>query len=180
MLSNNISKSKMSGSHVFFFKLSKSYFYMQVVEYSSNSAKAITDLFYGSVHAIDSSVYSNEQKKAWAPMPIDYDKWARRLEKKKPYLVIINQEIAGFIELESDGHIDCAYVSPKYQRTGVATKLLDHVISIAKYWGLKQLYVEASIVAKPFFEKSGFLVEHKNKVIRDNIVLVNYAMRVDI
>jgi putative acetyltransferase len=150
---------------------------MKIVEYSSDRAKEIADLFYESVHSIDSSVYSEEQKHAWAPMPIDYLKWEVRLKNKKPYVLLIKNEVAGFIELEFDGHIDCAYVLPKFQREGVATNLLNHVKSVSKGLGLNQLYVEASIVAKPLFEKNGFLVENKNQVSINNMVLVNYSMR---
>ena len=105
---------------------------MKIVEYSSNRATEIADLFYMSVHAINSAIYSEAQKNAWAPFPIDYIAWKQRLEHKKPYLLIINNQVAGFIELEADGHIDCAYVSPIFQRKGVGTQLLTHVLSIAK------------------------------------------------
>lgn len=149
---------------------------MKIIEYSSNRAREIADLFYMSVHAIDSSIYSEEQKNAWATSPIDYVAWEKRLDLKGPYLLLINDQVAGFIELESDGHIDCAYVSPMFQRKGVATALLKHVICIAKKLDVEQLYVEASIIAKPLFEKFGFLMKHENKVVRNNIVLVNYTM----
>jgi len=128
---------------------------MTIIEYSSNRAREVTDLFFMSVHAIDSSIYSEEQKIAWAPSPIDYLFWEKRLELKRPYLLLINNQLAGFIELESDGHIDCAYVSPIFQRKGVATRLLKHVINEAKNQKLERLYVEASIVAKPLFERFG-------------------------
>lgn len=153
---------------------------MKIIEYSSTWARDITDLFYSSVHAIDSSIYSNREKEAWAPKPIDYDKWKCRLDCKKPYLLMIQGEGAGFIELDSDGHIDCTYVLPKYQNFGVATLLLQHVISLAKEAGLKKLYVEASIVAKPFFEKFGFTVEGKNEITRNETILINYSMLVRI
>jgi len=151
---------------------------MQIIEYSSKSANELADLFHNSVHSINTLIYSIEQKNSWAPLPIDYVKWANRFDLKKPYMLIINHEVAGFIELEPDGHIDCVYVAPKYERKGVATKLLNHVIYTAKSKGLKKLHVESSIVAKPLFEKLGFIVENENKVIRNNIVLVNYSMRV--
>jgi putative acetyltransferase len=149
---------------------------MEIIEYSSSRVKEIADLFYMSVHAIDSLIYSEEQKNAWAPSPIDYKSWGKRLELKRPYLLLIGDQVAGFIELESDGHIDCAYVSPMFQRKGVATALLKHVICIAKNLNIEQLYVEASIIAKPLFEKFGFLMQHENKVVRNNVVLVNYTM----
>ncbi|MBL4910758.1 MAG: GNAT family N-acetyltransferase [Alteromonadaceae bacterium] len=153
---------------------------MEIIEYSSGYAKNVADLFYSSVHAIDSSVYSEEQKNAWATSPIDYVAWCRRLDQKKPYLLLINQQLAGFIELESDGHIDCTYVSPKFQRKGVATALLKYVIGRAQKLELQQLYVEASIVAKPLFEKFGFVVKKENRIIRNEIVLCNYSMYIEL
>jgi len=153
---------------------------VKIVQYSSHSAKCLTDIFYNSVHSIDASIYSIEQKNAWAPLPINYDKWAIRLDIKKPFILTINNEIAGFIELEPDGHIDCAYVAPKHERKGVATKMLKHVIYTAKQTGIKELYVEASIVAKPLFKRLGFIVESENKVFRSNTLLVNYSMRLEL
>jgi len=153
---------------------------MEIIEYSSNYAKDVADLFYCSVHAIDSSAYSAEQKNAWAPFPIDYVAWDRRFELKRPNLLLINEQLAGFIEFESDGHIDCAYVSPKYQRNGVATSLLNYVIGRANKLELKSLYVEASIVAKPLFEKLGFVVKKENRIIRNEIVLCNYSMYLEL
>lgn len=153
---------------------------MQIIEYSSDRAKEVTDLFYDAVYAIDDCVYSKQQKQAWAPMPVDYDHWNTRLAAKKPSLLIINGNVAGFIELESDGHIDCAYVLPQFQRQGVATVLFTHILVLAKKRGLKYLYVEASIDAKAFFETLAFVVEKENKIIRNGIFLINYSMHREI
>lgn len=149
---------------------------MKITQYSSYKANEIVNVFHQAVHAIDSSLYGEEQKKSWAPLPIDYKKWQKRFDEKKPYLLLINGAIAGFIELEPDGHINCLYVLPKFQRKGVASALLKYVIAIGIKGDINQLYVEASIVAKPFFEKYGFFVENENKVIRNNKVLINYSM----
>ena len=45
---------------------------MDIRCYSPAWARDIADLYYQSVHAIDSAVYTPEQKQAWAPAPIDY------------------------------------------------------------------------------------------------------------
>lgn len=150
---------------------------MKVIEYSSNRAKETTEIFYQSIHAIDNTIYSESQKQAWAPLPIEYEKWAKRLELKKPYLLLINDKIAGFIELESDGYINCFYVSPDFQRIGVASTLLNYLIDSAKSLGINLLTVEASLVVKPLFEKFGFITEKMNKIRRKNTVLINYSMR---
>ena len=40
---------------------------MEITSYSATLATEIADLFHQSVHAIDSDVYTPEQKEAWAP-----------------------------------------------------------------------------------------------------------------
>ena len=149
---------------------------MQIIEYSPKYAKEIIDVFHQAVHAIDASIYSYKQQQAWAPLPIDYQKWTQRLEHKQPYILLINDHVAGFIELDPDGHIDCAYVLPNYQRQGVASALLHHIICLAKKAAFSRLYVEASIVAKPFFEQFGFKLIKKNEVTINGMTLVNYSM----
>ncbi len=37
-------------------------------------------------------------------------------------------------------------------------------------------YVQASLVAKPFFERRGFVVVHENRVEKSGQVLINFSM----
>ncbi|WP_366944168.1 GNAT family N-acetyltransferase [uncultured Psychromonas sp.] len=60
----------------------------------------------------------------------------------------MNAQIAAFIELESNGDIDTTYVLPNFQKTGVASTLLEYAMNIAKNSGIEHLYAEASIIAK--------------------------------
>ncbi len=149
---------------------------MEIRRYSETWAKEIADLFYQSVHGIDASIYTEEQKRVWAPTPIDYDLWSERLNIKKPYLAIIDNRLAGFIELDADGHIDCTYTHPDFQGRGVASFLYDHLITEANTAGMIRLYVEASHVAVPFFKKRGFVLIKKNEIQRDGVTLVNFSM----
>lgn len=149
---------------------------MHIQAYSPDKAGEIADLFYQSVHAISSSLYSSEQKEAWAPTPIDYVRWADRLNVKKPFIAFVGGRVAGFIELDSDGHIDCTYTHPDFQGKGVATTLFEHVRVVAEAKGIKRLYVEASLVAKPFFEHRGFSVIKKHEVQRNGMALINFSM----
>lgn len=150
---------------------------MKIIEYIPERAVEIADLFHHSIHSIDTSVYSTEQQEAWAATPPDYDRWTARLLVRKPYLAIIENKVAGFIELESDGHIDCLYTSPNYQRRGVARALFNHILNLARNSGNKLLYVEASLVAKPLFEKFGFTVIRENSLERNQQTLTNYSMQ---
>ncbi|WP_231517059.1 GNAT family N-acetyltransferase [Marinobacterium lacunae] len=84
--------------------------------------------------------------------------------------------MAGFIELDTDGHIDCTYTHPDFQRMGVASTLYEYLLEEASTRKIKRLYVEASLIAKPFFERRGFSVVRKNEVQRNGVTLVNFSM----
>ncbi len=149
---------------------------MQIRNYTPEYTEEIVKLFYSSVHAIDSKIYSNKQKQAWTPIPPDYDQWRLRLARNKTYLAIINHKVAGFVVLELNGYIDCIYTHPEHEGKGVACLLYSNVGIFAKARNMEGLSIKASIVAKPFFERRGFVVQHKNRVEKSGQNLTNFSM----
>ncbi|WP_191600849.1 GNAT family N-acetyltransferase [Marinomonas algicola] len=149
---------------------------MIIRPFKTTDAKGIADLFHGAVHSISPNIYLTEQLEAWAPTPPDYSMWAKRVERTQPFVATIGDIIVGFIELEADGHIDCLYVHRDYQRQGIANALFTYARKEAIKSGYKTLYVDASLLAKPFFEKRGFKVESENIVKRNHQELINYSM----
>jgi len=150
---------------------------MEIRNYTPEYTEEIVELFNSSVHAIDSSIYSSKQKQAWAPTPPDYNQWRLRLANKKTYLAIINNKVAGFIVLEADGYIDCIFTHPEQEGKGVAYLLYSNVELLAKARNMKALYLDASIIAKPFFEHRGFVVLQESKIKKSGQVLINYSMK---
>ncbi len=153
---------------------------MEIRDYSARYAVQIADLFHRAVHSVDPGSYSPEQQEAWAPTPPDYAAWALRLERKRPWLALIGDRLAGFIELDPDGHIDCLYVHPDVQRRGVAAALYAHLEGQARRRRLSRLYVVASLVARPFFERRGFRQLKVNRVLRNGIELMNFTLEKDL
>lgn len=149
---------------------------MEIQIYTVDRAREIADLFHQSVHAVSHTLYSADQKEAWAPTPVDYERWADRLNVKKPFIAIIEDRVAGFIELDADGHIDCMYTHPDFQGRGVASSLYERLLDEAGAKNIKRLYVEASLAAKSFFEHRGFTTVKKNEVQRNGVTLVNFSM----
>ena len=149
---------------------------IKVQPFMVDRSNEIADLFHQSVHSIDTSIYTPEQLNVWASTPPDYLLWSTRLATKKPWLAMINNRVAGFIELDTDGHIDCLYTHPHFQELGVAGALYEHLLTTAKSRGFRRLYVEASIVAKPFFERRGFTKVAENNVQRKGVKLINFTM----
>jgi putative acetyltransferase len=149
---------------------------MIIRSYRAADCHAIADLFHAAVHAIDDSAYSAAEQEAWAPTPPDYAAWQLRLAQRQPWVALQDARVVGFIELEPDGHIDCLYVHPALQRQGIAGRLLQHLMQEAKKRGIAQLHVEASAVARPFFEARGFALQARNSVVRRGQTLINYRM----
>ena len=149
---------------------------MDIRAYRETDCHEIADLFHGAVHNIEISLYSKKQLEAWSPTPPNYEQWKVRLEVRRPFVAVQSDKVIGFIELESDGHIDCMYVHLDYQRKGVARNMFSYLSKEAVYRGINQLNVDASKLAKPFFEKIGFVTTDENIIIRNGIELINYKM----
>jgi putative acetyltransferase len=149
---------------------------MRIRDFMPKDADEIADLFHDCVHAIDSPDFSAAQREAWAPTPPDYSVWRVRLAEKKPYLACLEGTIIGFIELEDDGHIDCFYTHKDFQRQGVGRALYDHLVAQADARGIADLYVEASPIALPFFEREGFRLGKENRIERSGQILTNFSM----
>ncbi len=137
---------------------------------------AIAEIFCRAVHEIASEDYTEEQCLAWSLREPNPEQWERRCELKKPFVAIVDSQIAGFLELDTDGHIDCAYVNPDFRRRGVMARLVAHATSVCFAMKLPRIYVEASICAKPLFQNQGFDVLCENVVRMNGVSLVNYQM----
>lgn len=144
--------------------------------YQQCDARAITDLFHETVHTINRRDYSEAQVQAWAPLPIDYAAWEARLQRTRPLVAEVAGEIAGFAELQPDGHIDCFYVHKSYQGMGVGGALLAAIERRACCACLPQLSVHASLTAVAFFRRRGFIAIRQNVVVRRGEQLVNVVM----
>ncbi|WP_434777292.1 GNAT family N-acetyltransferase [Neisseria sp. Ec49-e6-T10] len=137
-------------------------------------------LFQRAVHSISDEFYTAVQREAWAPVSPDYDSWRKKFDQSKPYICLVNEKIAGFIELNQEGYIDCLYVDPNFQCQGVASYLYHYVEELALARNNERLSVDASKVAKNFFIKKGFTVVRENQVMRYGVVLENFSMQKDL
>ena len=147
-----------------------------IVPYNFCSFCETADLYHASVHAIDPAIYTEKQQEAWAPTPPNYDAWHERLKITQPFLALVENKIVGFIELEDDGHIDCAYTHPHYQKCGVMTHLYNYIELYAYEKKHPRLYVEASFIIQSFIEKRAFRTICENTLVRNGCILTNYSM----
>ena len=144
--------------------------------YEPTDAPALLALFRDTIRRVNSRDYNPEQIAAWASDDIDPIAWANRFADRYAIIAETDEKLAGFTELEPDGHIDRFYVSADHQRLGVGKALLDALVLEARRTGNSRLYLEASITARPFFASQGFAVIAPQTVVARGVEFVNFRM----
>lgn len=65
-----------------------------------------------------------------------------------------------------NSYITSMYVEPSYRRRGIGTELLERVIECAKKRGVTAMFLSASEMRRPMYEKRGF-ADSKNGMLLD-------------
>jgi putative acetyltransferase len=132
--------------------------------YKSGDCEDIVKLFYNTVHTVNLKDYSLEQINAWAPEKIDIDVWERLLSKNHTVVVESKDIIVGFGDMDKTGHFNRLYVHKDFQGQGIATIIISELEKYAQLSGIVVVTTEASVTARPFFEKRGYQVVKKQSV----------------
>jgi putative acetyltransferase len=136
----------------------------------------IAQLFHDTIHMVNRRDYSPGQLAAWAPADLNFRDWLTVCTSRFTLVADDGGQIAGFGELEANGHIDCFYCHRDYQGQGVGRQLYQGLEQQARTMSLNRLFVEASITARPFFERMGFVTLAAQSVQCRGETFLNYAM----
>jgi GNAT superfamily N-acetyltransferase len=119
-------------------------------------AEAIARVHVASVEAISTSLYTPEELEAWSrPRTIsNYEELIRTRE----FLVADDQNgIVGFGVLNpATSIIEAVYVDPAAAGRGIGMELMRELEARAADLGIKQLHLNASLNAVPFYRKAGY------------------------
>ncbi|UBM58345.1 GNAT family N-acetyltransferase [Marinilongibacter aquaticus] len=138
----------------------------------------ILELFEDSIHELAAKDYDTSQREAWASSSKNRERWQEKIERQYFLLAEADQQLLGFASLEIPDYVDLLYVHPQAHGKGVARKLYEALLEKALEKQAQKLSVDASITARPFFEKCGFHVVNVQKVERQTVILKNYKMEI--
>ena len=68
------------------------------------------------------------------------------------------------------------FVHKDWQHQSMASRMLAEVENMAREYGVPKIDVEASITARPFFEKHGYTAVKAQKAKANRLYLTNYVM----
>jgi putative acetyltransferase len=151
---------------------------MPIRAYRSEDAAALAELFHLSVRVLGARRYTPEQTAVWSPERPDPDTVDQRARDGRAVLVATDGRgrLAGFGELEADGHIDRLYVHPDAAGTGTGGELLDALLALAAEQGIERLHVEASELARGLFARRGFRTIHRRDFELGGVPIHNWEM----
>jgi putative acetyltransferase len=141
-----------------------------------DDAPGLLALFRDTIRRVNCRDYSPTQIAAWASDEIVPEQWAKSFTGRFVVVAENAGRLAGFAELEANGHIDRVYVSADCQGQGVGRSLLAEIVAEGRRLGLGRLFVEVSITARPFFEAQGFTVLTPQVVVCRGVEIVNFRM----
>ena len=145
---------------------------MLIREYQTSDCKEITELFYNTVHTVNANDYTKEQLSVWATGQVDLEKWNESLQEHFSVVVVDDEIIVGFGNIDNTGYLDRLFVHTDYQGKGIATTICNQLEQAVK----EDITTHASITAKSFFEKRGYKIVKEQQVERQGIFLTNYVM----
>jgi putative acetyltransferase len=149
---------------------------ISIRKYVAGEEVVLRELFFETIHNVNSSDYTEQQVNVWAPQQYNAEDWLQRIKAIDPYVAIVDGEIAGYADLQRDGYIDHFYCHWRFQGQGVGRALMKTLLSKGRTLGIKRFYSQVSITARPFFERYGFLVLKQQRVSIGDIELTNFKM----
>ncbi|MEO1671565.1 MAG: GNAT family N-acetyltransferase [Cyanobacteria bacterium J06631_2] len=149
---------------------------MQIRRFQPQDTEQIAWLFHNTVRQINIQDYSKPQVEAWSPDKIYFRDWLTICSDRFTYVAVKDEQILGFGELESDGHIDCFYVHHRCQRQGIGKGIYQAIEIKAQELSLTRLFTAASITAQPFFTNQGFAIVNRQQVPCRGETFINYLM----
>ena len=145
---------------------------MKLRKYQASDCEKIVELFYHTVHTVNAKDYTKEQLNVWATGQIDLEMWNLSFQVHFTIVAVDNNLIVGFGDIDKTGYLDRLYIHSDYQRQGIAAAICDQLEQAVP----GTIVTHASITARPFFEKRGYIVEKEQKRKANLLSLTNFWM----
>lgn len=135
------------------------------------------EVFFRAVRIGAAGAYCEAQRTAWAGAQPDGDAWAKRLEGLMTLVADAGEGPLGFMSVrEGDGYLDLAFVLPEQRGQGVAAAIYAILENRMRAVRVARLHTHASHMAKPFFERQGWVTLRAHQARMGDQTLDNWIM----
>jgi putative acetyltransferase len=145
--------------------------------YTEADAEATLDVFLRAITITAAAHYSSAQITAWSrPEERSTPEWNSARAATHTLVAVCAARVVGLADVDATGYIDMMFVDPSVGRRGVGSLLVDALRARALDGGVSELWTNASIAARPFFEHHGFVVAAEQHPVVGGVSLTNYRM----
>lgn len=126
-----------------------------------SDAEAIIDSHVRSIREICAKDYTPEQIEAWSGRKFKPELWWQTIDRDLVWVVELDSKVRGFGHLalmdEESAEVLGLYFSPELKGLGAGKELFQVLKTEAQSHQIKKMQLIATITAKTFYEKFGFL-----------------------
>jgi len=121
-------------------------------------------LYRRAINHIDTSLYSEDQRRAWLYWARRRDMALERLCQGVTVLAVRDQDLLAFAQLNPTDLINMLYVDPAHERQGLGGALIDVLERIACRAGVTLIRTRASDVSLTLFQRKGFRAQKRENM----------------
>ncbi|MGN0837040.1 MAG: GNAT family N-acetyltransferase [Akkermansia sp.] len=142
--------------------------------FAPGDARAAAQLFRDTVLRTTCRDYSAEQRRVWAAAAEQPERWASSFAQHVALVAEEDGQMLGFGDLDPRrGYLDRLYTHCGHQGRGVASRICEALERAAV---TERITVHASLTARGFFERRGYVVLREQLVERGGVWLPNVLM----
>ena len=149
---------------------------MNLKRISKKDQLNLKKLYFDSIISIDESIYSKDQKRAWASQAWENKNFDLSINEGKGWLISKNETILAFATRYPNNRIALLYCRGDSQRKGYGTILLNKLEKDSQKEGIHALSTEASLLSYKLFLRNNWEIIRKEKIIIKNIIFERYKM----
>lgn len=125
--------------------------------------QSIASVHVAAVTAIHTTLYTPEEIQAWA-VPKNLESYEESVRRKEFFVAEEDSVIVGFGVLNRESaEIEAVYVSPEKGSRGLGLQVLRKLEETALSLGLREVTLNASLNAAPFYTKAGYVGQERSR-----------------
>jgi putative acetyltransferase len=145
-------------------------------------ARRFLEIHHAAVRDIAAKDYPASVVEVWAPLPItdvSIERFLTNRDHEIRLMAEVDGELVGIgAVVLNESELRACYVVPSAVRRGVGSALVGEIERIAVEHGLRDLQLESSLTAEPFYAALGYQVEKRGElVLASGVPMASVKMR---
>lgn len=149
---------------------------MIIRKYRHGEEEELLKIFKSSIRENAVAYYTKAQLESWAPNDMDFKRWEERISAINPYVMVEENMILAYADLQDSGYIDHFFVGGGLSGRGLGSQLMNHLIKEAQKKKILELTSDVSLAAQEFYLKFDFEIVKRQSVLVRGEVLENALM----